>query len=53
MASWKWDWDLLEWLLPSVDPSVDDQIAAGAEGARTELTDVIPLVWEQKKRDRS
>lgn len=31
---------------------MDDQIAAGAEGARAELADVIPLVWEEKKRDR-
>lgn len=48
-----WDWDLLERLLPGVDPSVDDQIAAGAERACTELADVIALVWEQKKSDRA
>lgn len=52
-ASQKWDWYLLEWLLPGVDPPVDDQIAAGAEGARAELTDVIALVWEKKKRHQA
>lgn len=36
-----------------MDAPVDDQVAAGAEGAGTELADVIPLVWgAEETRDQ-
>lgn len=39
-----WDRNSLQGFLPRVDAPVDDQVAAGAEGAGAELADVVPLV---------
>lgn len=42
----------LQGLLSSVDATVDDQIAAGAEGPCAELTDVVPGVCKAQRTPR-
>lgn len=37
----------LQWFLSRVDSAVDAQVAAGAEGTSTELTDVVSLIAVQ------